>query len=129
VPALALPDRPRPRHAAHLLAFVAGVAAALWRSDAALGPLVAASAVVQGLFAVVLVRVTAEGAWDYVAEYRRAGGRVTDAPVAGPVAVGLGAGVGVGAAGVGVGAAAWAAVLAFGVAVVVTALVAQVARG
>jgi len=109
-----LRDRFRPWYILDVAAFLIGATGSVWRARSGFGelapltPFSSVTAVVSGLFAVVVLRFTVGNLWGYAVEYANAGGQWSDLPFLVPV-VSLLASVGVTYAITNsLGAAAWA---------------------
>ena len=139
----ALSDRVRPWHLLDVAAFLFGAVGSIQRATpgvdgltglpvvaiTGISLLAAVTAVVSGLFAVVVLRVTVGSLWGYAVEYTNAGGQWSDRPLLVPVGSGLVAVVATYAVTERLGAAAWAGVAAFALAAGVVAVAASFAAG
>ena len=133
----ALADRLRPWYLLDAAAFLVGVVGSIQRASpgvdgltdlsliaiTGISLLAAVTAVVSGLFAVIIFRVTVGNLWGYAVEYANAGGQWSDLPFLAPVGGGLVAVTATYAVTGRLGAAAWAGFWAF---VVVAGVVAAV---
>ncbi|WP_338741363.1 hypothetical protein [Haloplanus salilacus] len=125
---MALQDRLRPWHALMVLVFLVGTTVVLLRTGSITTRSVL-SAVVSGLFGLLVFQFTAGSVWGYAVEYHNTGGEWTDLPFLLPFAAAGLAGVVVGVRSGSVGAAAWTAFWAFVVVAAVVAVGAWVAAG
>ncbi|RLM57207.1 hypothetical protein DVK02_05335 [Halobellus sp. Atlit-31R] len=105
-------DHLRPWYLLDAAAFLFGTGSSLWRDTAgfetALTPFALVTAVVAGLFAVLVLRVTVGNLRGYAVEYANAGGRWSDLAFLVPVGGGLAGVVVTYAVTTDLGAAAWA---------------------